>query len=200
MRTGRTGYRLPASFPETIKEGVLIVSVISIARNHYLPLRRRIDTMLMWLKSYCVAVMLAMLVIAFVQVIRRYAFNIPWSWSDEIVLLLLAWFAYPSIVFNTWKDDHFYIGAIYEKMPRRLRKGADIFRHLVQGVVLALLAWFGMKLMLQNWPKAMPASGWSQGIKFIPVIFGAGLSTVFCVINLAGVLIGQEIPEGGANK
>lgn len=166
---------------------------MSTVKENYLALRSRIDKMLVWLKYYCVAVMLAMLAIAFVQVIRRYAFNMPWSWSDEIVLLLLAWFAYPSIVFNTWKDDHFYIGAAYEKMPKRLQQAADIFRYLIQGVVLALLAWFGMKLMMQYWPKAMAASGWSQGLKFIPVIFGAGLSTLFCLINLAGVFIGHDM-------
>ncbi|GEM_PF-2569344 len=158
----------------------------------YLSLRRKVDVLLVWIKGYCISVMLLMLAVSFVQVIKRYAFNDPWSWSDEIVLLLLGWFAYPSIVFNTWKDDHFYIGSVYEKMSPGLQKAMDVFRYLLQGVFLVILAYFGVKLMNQYWNKPMAASGWSQGLRYIPVIFGAGMSTLFCIINLIGVFVKDE--------
>lgn len=162
----------------------------------YTKIRKKIDHLLVWIKYYCVAVMLIMLALAFVQVIRRYAFNCPWSWSDEIILLFLAWFAYPAIVFNTWKDDHFYIGSLYDRFSPTLQNMADILRYIIQGVFLSLLAYYGMKLTQQYWYKPMPASSWSQGLKFIPVIIGGGLSTLFCFINLIGVFIKDDTEKG----
>jgi TRAP-type C4-dicarboxylate transport system permease small subunit len=154
-------------------------------------LRKALDSLLVWVKYYCIAVVLVMLGIAFIQVVRRYGFNIPWSWSDEIVLLLLSWFAYPSIVVNTWKDDHFYIGSFYERLPPSFRKAADIFRYLLQGIFLVLLAYFGVLLTQQYWRKPLPASGMPQGLKYIPVVFAAGLSTFFCLVNL--VKMGEDV-------
>ena len=63
------------------------------------------DRLLVWEKYYCIATMLIMLVLAFCQVVLRYVFNKPWSWSDEIILMVLAWFSYPAIMFNVWNDN-----------------------------------------------------------------------------------------------
>lgn len=167
-------------------------------RDKYIKFREIVDRLLVFEKYYCVATMMLMLVLAFCQVVLRYVFNQPWSWSDEIILLILAWFSYPAITFNVWNDNHFYIGSFYDKFPPALKKAADITRHLLVGVFLILLAYYGVKLTMQYWPKPMPASNWSQGLKFLPVVVGAGLSAFFCLVNLLGVFVGAE--KKGGNK
>lgn len=166
--------------------------------NHYLKFRNMVDKLLVFEKYYCVATMLVMLVLAFCQVVLRYVFNNPWSWSDEIILMILAWFSYPAITFNVWNDNHFYIGSFYDKFPPVLKKAADVARHLLVGIFLMLLAYYGVKLMIQYWPKPLPASKWSQGLKFLPVVAGAGCSAFFSLVNLVGVFIGSE-KEGGTD-
>ena len=151
--------------------------------------RNAVDKILVYLKGYSVILMLCMLVIAFLQVVRRYVMNSPWVWSDEIVLLMLAWFSYPALVFNIWTDDHFNISSLYEKFPVPLQIVCDVIRHVVTGVFCGILGYFGWKLMMQYWPKPMPASGWTQGLKYIPVLFGGAVSAVFCVSNLIGSFI-----------
>ena len=165
----------------------------------YRKFRRAVDRLLVWEKYYCVATMLIMLVLAFCQVVLRYVFNKPWSWSDEIILMVLAWFSYPAIMFNVWNDNHFHISSVYDKFPPALKKAADITRHILMGVFLAMMGYYGLKLTQQYWPKPMPASGWSQGLKFIPVMAGGILSAFFCLVNLIGVLIGADRPEKGGN-
>lgn len=151
--------------------------------------RSAVDKCLQVGKHYCVVVMLVMLVIAFVQVIRRYVFNAPWVWSDEIILCLLGWFSYPALVFNVWTDDHFNISSVYDKFPVWLQIVCDVFRHILIGVFCALLGYFAWQMTLQYWPKPMPASGFSQGLKFIPVVIGGVLSAFFCISNLIGTFI-----------
>lgn len=158
-------------------------------RKAYRAWRRAVSRALVWMKYYSVAVMLLMLALAFFQVVRRYVFNSPWVFSDEVVLLLLAWFSYPALVFNIWTDDHFNISSVYDKFPKTLKKVCDVARHLLIGVFCGYLGYFGWKLTGQYWPKAMPASGWSQGLKFLPVLAGGALSCLFCLSNLIGVFI-----------
>lgn len=146
------------------------------------------------LKIYNVILMLGMLALAFVQVIRRYALNIPWVWSDEIILIMLGWFSYPALVFNIWTDDHFSITGLYERFPKPLRLACDLLRHILIGIFCAYLGYFGWKLTKQFWPKPLPASRFTQGLRYIPVIFGGAVSALFCVSNLIGAFIDPAKP------
>lgn len=145
------------------------------------------------LRVYSVVLMLVMLTLAFIQVVRRYVFNAPWMWSDEIILVILAWFSYPALVFNIWTDDHFYISSLYEKFPKPIQILCDLLRHILIGIFCGYLGYFGWKLTKQFWPKPLPASGFTQGLKYIPVIFGGVVSALFCVSNIIGTFI--ERPE-----
>lgn len=156
--------------------------------------RAAVDKCLKVLKNYCVVIMLVMLVLAFVQVIRRYVFDAPWVWSDEIILLFLGWFSYPALVFNIWTDDHFNISSLYTKFPTSVQIVCDLFRHILIGVFCTLLGYYGYQLMVQYWPKPYPASGLTQGLKFIPVLFGGVVSTIFCISNIIGTFIDRPEP------
>lgn len=151
--------------------------------------RRFVDVLLKGLKAYCVVLMLVMLIIAFLQVVRRYVFNAPWIWSDEIILVMLGWFSYPALVFNVWTDDHFNISSLYDKFPVWLQIVCDIIRHVLVFAFCALLGYYGWKLTLQYWAKPLPASGFTQGLKFIPVCFGGYVSALFCISNIIGSFI-----------
>ena len=158
-------------------------------KEAYRKWRRFGDRCMKYMKYYSVVLMLVMLVLAFLQVVKRYVFNAPWVWSDEIILLMLGWFCYPALIFNIWTDDHFNISSLYEKFPKPVQIACDIFRHLLIGVFSILLGYYGYKLTLQFWPKPLPASGLTQGLKFIPVCFGGFVSALFCVSNLIGTFI-----------
>ncbi len=158
----------------------------------YYSFRRTVDKLLVWEKYYCIVLMLVMLMIAFVQVILRYVFNSPLMWSDEIILVMLAWFAFPALTFNIWADNHFNISSVYDKFPPKVRKVCDIGRHVLVGMYLAILTYYGAVLVDQYWSKPLSASGLPQGIKYIPVVIGPGISVIFCVVNLIGVFVGPE--------
>ena len=162
--------------------------------NAYRKWRKLVDKLLVGLKYYCAALLVLMLGLAFLQVVLRYFFNAPFVWSDEIVLLMLGWFAYPALVFNVWTDDHFNISSMYEKFPTPVKIVCDLIRHILIGTFCLLLGYFGYKLMLQNWPKPFPASQISQGLKFIPVVFGGMCSALFCVSNIIGTFV-DRMPQ-----
>ena len=49
-------------------------------------------------EAICVVLQIIMLVICFAAVVKRYFFNAPWAWTDEIQLLLLVIYGYLGIL------------------------------------------------------------------------------------------------------
>lgn len=163
-------------------------------------MRRAVDRTLYFGKVYCVVLMLLMLVLAFVQVVRRYCFNVPWMWSDEMGLLLLGWFSYPAVVFNIWTDDHFCISSVYDKFPPRVRCVLDVLRHLIIGGFMGAFGWYGAVLTRQYWVKPMATMPLPKGIAYIPVALGGIFGALFCLANLVGTFLPPQagpLGEGG---
>lgn len=161
----------------------------------YSKLKKIMDTVLVGLKYYCNVTLIIMITLALIQVFMRYVMNSPLSWSDEVILLFLSWFAYPTITFRVWKDDHFYIGVVYDKLPKKLKKAADIFRHIFLFIFLVLMAYYGIIYADQFWPKPLPVTRLAQGLKFLPVILSACLSAFASITNLIDVFNKKEIAE-----
>lgn len=160
--------------------------------KRYQKLRGAIDKANQVERWYCAALLVIMLVIAFCQVIRRYVFRAPWPWSDEVILFILAWFAYPAINLNVWNDNHFHIASVYNKFPPVLQKCADVFRHLLIGGYMAFFSYYSFQLIQQFMSKSLSVTGIPQGLKFVPVFFTSLVSLMFCVINLIGCFVPKD--------
>lgn len=160
--------------------------------SRYQKLRKVIDKLLYWERCYCAALLIIMLGIAFFQVLRRYVLRSPWSWSDEMVLFFLAWFAFPAINLNVWNDNHFNISAFYNKFPPVMKKCADVFRHLLIGVYMILFAGYSWRLVMQYMSKPLAVTGIPQGFKYLPVFATSILCVLFCTVNLIGCFIPEE--------
>ena len=158
----------------------------------YQKLRGIIDKAIQVERWYCAALLVVMLVIAFCQVIKRYVFRSPWPWSDEVILFILAWFAYPAINLNVWNDNHFHIASVYNKFPPALQKCADVLRHLLVGVYMTFFSYYSIQLIRQFMPKPLSVTGIPQGLKYVPVLFTGVVSLAFCIINLIGCFIPKE--------
>lgn len=162
--------------------------------NQYQKLRKAIDRLLVWERCYCAMLLILMLTLAFAQVVRRYVLRSPWSWSDEMVLFLLAWFAFPAMNLNVWNDNHFNIATLYNRFPPAAQKAADVFRHLLIGVYMAAFTGYSYQLMMQYMDKPLSVTGIPQGLKYLPVLVTNVLCVLFCAVNL----IGCFVPQGPA--
>ncbi len=80
-------------------------------------------------------ILIIVTLITFVQVVMRFVFDAPFSWSEEVTLMFLVWFGYLCMAIDIYTDDHAALYFLYNRMSPVLRKGADLFRH-------GLLVWF----------------------------------------------------------
>lgn len=135
----------------------------------------------------CSIMLIIMTIITFIQVIMRYCFNAPFSWAEEVTLMLLVWFGYLCMSLDIHTDSHASITFLYDRFPPILKKCADLIRHLLLTFFFGNMVFYGYKLTMLSLPKSQPASGFSQGWLFAPLLIVGSFMLVYSVLNLISV-------------
>src|SRR3954466_4467919 len=78
------------------------------------------------------------------QVMTRKLFNFVFFWSEEITLLLLAWFAFMSIAIGFREYIHLGIDSFTNLFPKSFNKVLD-------KIISATIFAFGFYLIVQGW-------------------------------------------------
>lgn len=81
-----------------------------------------------------------MLVICFSAVIMRYVFNDPWTWSEEVILVILVIFGYLCISIDVYNDEHIALTFLYNAVPKWAKTALDCLRHILIGGFFLLMA------------------------------------------------------------
>ena len=123
---------------------------------------------------------LIMATLVFLQVVLRYVFSAPTSWSDEIAVYAMLWSVYLSC---SW--------AVRERAHIRVMNFINLFPGVIKGALTGLsdLIWFvfGIFLTYQSvlleisfWENTYesPALGIDQKWPYLCLVFGFGLMTL----------------------
>ena len=63
-------------------------------QNGLKKVRRILDKFVKAERYICCALLVVILIICFCSVVMRYVFSKPWSWSEEVIIILLVWFGF----------------------------------------------------------------------------------------------------------
>lgn len=150
--------------------------------------RRCFDKLVETERYVCSVFLIVVTLITFVQVVMRFVFNAPFSWSEEVTLMFLVWFGYLCMAIDIYTDDHAALYFLYNHFGPKLKKAADVFRH-------GLLMWFFVEMIKYGWMltklnirKPQPATRFSQGWLFAPLIVGGILMLVYSLVNMLSTI------------
>ena len=121
---------------------------------------------------------------------------VPLVWSEEVILTCLIWFGFMCISIGIFRDDHIAIEGAFHKFPPSVQFACTIFRHVVLTVFCAFMTYYGWKIFKINLLKRLPATHWSQGLQYFPMVFGGALMTVYSAVNLIETLSSKNKKEG----
>ncbi len=144
-------------------------------------------------------ILLVMFIICFMAVILRYVFNSPWTWSDEVILIMLVAFGYLCISIDVYNDEHVALTGIYNRLPPTAKKVLDALRHILICAFFLLMTYYGGIIFKIKYPKKLAATGFSQGIVFFFQMAMAALMCLFCIVNLIKVFVPQK-PQSAEEK
>lgn len=132
----------------------------------------------------CSFMLIIMTIITFVQVVLRYCFNSPFTWAEEIILMMLVWFGYICMSLDIYTDTHTSITFFYDRFPPIIKKIADIIRHVLLGFFFVNMVFYGYKLTMLSVNKNQPASGFSQAWLFAPLLVVGVFMVIYSCFNL----------------
>ncbi|MDR7076952.1 TRAP-type C4-dicarboxylate transport system permease small subunit [Neobacillus niacini] len=95
-------------------------------------------------EKFTLVALVSLILIVTTQVMTRKLFNFVFFWSEEITLLLLAWFAFMSIAIGFREYIHLGIDSLTNLFPKSFNKVLD-------KIISATIFAFGFYLVVQGW-------------------------------------------------
>lgn len=127
---------------------------------------------------------LALVAITFFGVFRRYFFNSPILWQEEVQVWLFLWIVFfgGSAAFRN--HSHIAIEMVVEMFPKRVQRILELLVYLLVIVVLAFLAKYSFQLVRQ-----FIAMGKATSVLKIPNAFISIAIPVGCVLMILNQVV-----------
>lgn len=146
---------------------------------------RRLVTLIDHIVVYlCAIQLIAMLAIIFSQVVLRYVFNDPTSWSEELTLLILIWFGYMSMALGFGHNYHIALHSLTRRLPPAAIRGLQIMADLLILIIAVMMIRYGVMLVAKTAVQTMPALGISKSILYLSLILAGVLTVFYAAIHL----------------
>ena len=120
-----------------------------------------------------IAVTGAMVVVVVAQVILRYGFGQSFDWADEISRLLFVWVIFLALPLGIPKGAHVGVSLLTDRLPARARSLLFRLTSLLCAALLAVVAWQGARLVLEQWEEPLSTLDASVALFMVPLVLGA---------------------------
>ncbi|MEM1505603.1 TRAP transporter small permease [Domibacillus sp. 8LH] len=131
--------------------------------------------------------LVALIFVVTTQVMTRKLFNFVFFWSEEITLLLLAWFAFMSIAIGFREYIHLGIDSFTNLFSKKFNKVWD------KVIMLSTLA-FGMYLVIQGWDftvlmmdSTLPATKLPSSITYLAMPITGMMISGYALLHLFNI-------------
>jgi len=104
-------------------------------------IRSIIDRGIFYITVFIVAVLTAT---SFFQVVARYIFHRPPSWSEEVVRYLFVWLVFLAASVGFRRGSHLGVDFFVGLLPLKIRKAVEVGIHIFLCFLLAVVTWQGV--------------------------------------------------------
>ncbi|TKT74818.1 TRAP transporter small permease [Aquamicrobium sp. LC103] len=137
--------------------------------------------------------LVAMTCIVFWQVFVRYVLNWTNTWTEITAVMLMSWFIFLGAAVGVRENYHLGFDVLVYALPRGAKK---YLRMISDTVVLAFavgMIVYGSQLVMLQWAARMPALGIPEGIRYLPLVGGGILISLFALERLALRFAGYDV-------
>lgn len=135
-----------------------------------------------------------MVIIGTYQIVTRYFFNTPSTFSEELLTYSFTWMALLASAYVFGKRDHMRMAFIADKLKGRPREILDISIEVLIFLFAAIaLVWGGYSIMMLSMHQKTASLGVPMGyIYAILPVTGIAIC-VYCVLNIIDMLHGKDL-------
>ena len=110
----------------------------------------------------CVAVLFVMLGLLATQVVARYVFDAPPTWTEELAITLFAWLVLMFATVGVREGFHVAVDFLTESSPA-------ILRHTSDRIILVLAVVLGVALTMSGWRYVIETGGQMSAAMQYPI-------------------------------
>lgn len=120
-----------------------------------------------------IAMMAAMVVMVFANVVSRYIWNYSFIWAEELSQYLMVWITFLGAGLALREGRHVAVELLQDRLPSKTKRR---MRHLVAALIIAFLVALvvlGFQFALFAWEQETPVMNIPLGIPYLAVPLGA---------------------------
>lgn len=132
---------------------------------------------------------LAMVVITTWQVVARYIFKSPSTWSEELVSYMFAWASLFGACLVTGERGHMNIPILVEKFSE---KGQKVFAVIGESIALlfsiVILVMGGTQITQLAMGQLTSSLGVAVGVFYVVLPVAGVLNAIYCILNICDII------------
>jgi len=134
------------------------------------------------------AILLAMMLLTFVDVVARYVFNRPVRGAFELTELMLVVLIFAGLPLVSWADEHALMDFVDRLLGARAQRGLERAVQLVCAAVMFLLTWL-------MWLKADRIWAYRDATDVLRIVYGPFVYFMAVTLGLSGLIHLYKVAE-----
>lgn len=151
---------------------------------HHSQIHQLVDRINTIASHMCNSLLGIITVVTVLQVVLRYVFDQPVSWSEEIALLAMVWFGFLSLAIGIWRHEHIAITYFRDSLPQIIAVTLDNLSQMLMVFLMVVICINGWALVDLVGQQLLPASKLPKSWLYTPTIVGGALGTLNGLVNL----------------
>jgi TRAP-type transport system small permease protein len=142
-----------------------------------------------------IVVFIGIFLCVFLQVILRYVFDSPMTWSEELARYLFIWCAFLGWVIASRKHGHLAMTFVVERLPAPAQRAIGAAIHVATLFFAWILGSRGARLVANNWDVDNVVVPFSLGVVYLIVPLAATAIAAYALAALAGIFRRPPAPR-----
>jgi TRAP-type C4-dicarboxylate transport system permease small subunit len=134
-----------------------------------------------------VGLLVAMIVIVFVQVLTRKLLSFVFIWSEEVTMLCLTWFCFVGIAIGFREKVHLAMDVLANVLPRKANRVLDRIIDLSVFAFGVYLVVYGWQFTLRMRFSTLAATNLPNSVQYVVVPITGALICLYAALQLFGV-------------
>jgi TRAP-type C4-dicarboxylate transport system permease small subunit len=120
-----------------------------------------------------IILLVAMAVVVFLQVLFRYVLHLPLFWTEEFARYCLVWASLLGAAVALKRGEHIAVTFFLDNFPKRAARTLTMVAQISVVLILAVMAWGGIKLVLVTSAQVSPALRIPMAVPYLALPIGS---------------------------
>ncbi|WP_320128374.1 TRAP transporter small permease [uncultured Sphaerochaeta sp.] len=146
--------------------------------------KKILDSVFEWVLKLAMVLLLAMVVIVFLNVVLRYGFKSGIHWSEEISLVIVIWFTFIAMALGVKENLHINVNILPRKLPKKFFLVLDVAKDLLEILIGCIMFYYGWKLTVNGARSFLPATHISNAVNYLVLPVSGVFIVAYAIVYL----------------